>query len=173
MPLIKCIPQVWPTAQSLENVPRTASFTLLGMCSFGSCSCFLGGRHVGSCDPNPWLTSICWVLIAIEFPPTCCVCLAPRFLPVAVPLEPLGFHSFAVRRKHIVHSSPRSSWYSLKLSPKGNALLFVDACSLSAGTCELRAYLMVQAGPLVSEVPKSLYTVTSASKRLPFVPRWL
>ena len=42
-------------------------------------------------------------------------------------------------------------------------MLFDDVGHLFAKTCESRAYLTVQVGPLVSEVPRSLHIVSNAS----------
>ena len=54
-----------------------------------------------------------------------------------------------------------------------NSLLLDDVGHLFVETCESWAYLMVQAGPLVFEVPRSLHIVSNASGRLSFVPWWL
>ena len=121
----------------------------------------------------PRLTPICWVLTAISFHPYITFVQPSGSYPYTMPSEPSDFHPFAAKQKHVAHSSPHPFWHLLKLIPEGNALLFVNVCCSSAGTYELRAYLMVQVKPLVSKVLESLYTMPNASKRLPFIPWWL
>ena len=93
--------------------------------------------------------------------------------PYAESSELLGFPSTAAKPRHVTHPSPRSSWCLLKLSPKGNALLFDDVGHLFDETFESCAYSMVQAGHLGSKMPGSFRIMLNASGRLPFVPWWL
>ena len=56
-PSIKCIPHISPMIQSPENIHQTTFFILVGVGASNFCSCFLGGRRMGTCDLSSWVNT--------------------------------------------------------------------------------------------------------------------